>query len=150
MYPDERVARLVTQGFVPVRVHVREQAKAFHELGERYGAQWTPTILVLDDDGAEQHRIEGFLDAPDFLAQLELGLGKAAFKAKKWRDAQAHFRKVVDEHANTDAAPEALYWAGVSRYKDSGDAAALKETAAAFQKQYQGSVWAKKSSVWRG
>jgi hypothetical protein len=37
-------------------------------------AQWTPTILVVGPDGKELHRIEGFLDAPELLAQLLLGL----------------------------------------------------------------------------
>lgn len=46
-------------------------------------------------------------------------------------------------------APEALYWAGVSRYKATNDAAALAGTADAFARRYQDSVWAKKASVWK-
>jgi len=38
--------------------------------------------------------------------------------------------------------------AGVSKYKESGDAAALGETAKAFQSRYKDSPWAKKSSIW--
>jgi TolA-binding protein len=135
--------------FIPARVHVREQPAEYQRLGERYGVQWTPTILELDPDGAEQHRIEGFLEADDFLAQLELGLGKRAFKAGNWQEAERRLRDVVDRFADTDAAPEALYWAGVSRYKASGDATALKNTAAAFSTRYRDSVWAKKASIWK-
>lgn len=130
-------------------MHVREQAADFHRFGERYGAQWTPTILELDPDGAEQHRVEGFLDAPDLLAQLKLGLGKSLFKAKKWQEAERNFREVVEQYGQSDAAAEALYWAGVSRYKASGDATELKNTAAAFTRQYRDSPWAKKSSIWK-
>ena len=130
-------------------MHVREQAADFQRFGERYGAQWTPTILELDPQGAEQHRVEGFLEANDLLAQLTLGLGKTAFKAKKWQDAEKRFREVVDRYPNSDAAAEALYWAGVSRYKASGDASALADTAAAFGKRYRDSPWAKKSSIWK-
>ena len=90
-------------------MHVREQAADFHRFGERYGAQWTPTILELDPDGAEQHRVEGFLDAPDLLAQLKLGLGKSLFKAKKWQEAERNFREVVEQYGQSDAAAEALY-----------------------------------------
>ena len=46
--------------------------------------------------------------------------------------------------------PEALYWAGVSRYKGTNDPTALKDTARAFTERYQESSWAKKSSVWKG
>ena len=129
---------------------MRDQAADFQRFGERYGAQWTPTILELDPDGTEQHRVEGFLETSDFLAQLKLGLGKSAFKAKRWQDAERHFREIVDRYGQTDAAAEALYWAGVSRYKASGDATALKDTAAAFAKQYRDSPWAKKASIWKG
>ena len=55
----------------------------------------------------------------------------------------------MQQFPGTDAAPEALYWAGVARYKATGDAASLKDTARAFTQQYQDSTWAKKASVWR-
>ena len=58
MWPDERIVGLVEEEFVPVRVHVQKQAAVFQRLGERYGAQWTPTTLVLDADGTERHRVE--------------------------------------------------------------------------------------------
>jgi TolA-binding protein len=48
----------------------------------------------------------------------------------------------------SDAAPEALYWLGVSRYKSSGDPTALQQTAESFKTRYTGSTWAKKASVW--
>ena len=130
-------------------MHVRQQAADFQRFGERSGAQWTPAILELNPDGSEEHRVEGFLEARDLLAQLSLGLGKIAFKAKRWQEAEQAFREVVGQYPASDAAPEALYWAGVARYKG-GDAQALKETAAAFGTQYRDSTWAKKSSIWKG
>lgn len=47
-------------------------------------------------------------------------------------------------------APEALYWAGVSKYKASGDPGALARTAEAFRTRFTDSPWAKKASVWSG
>jgi TolA-binding protein len=55
----------------------------------------------------------------------------------------------VDAYPQTEAAAEAQYWAGVSRYKATGDGGALKETARAFDERYQDSPWAKKASVWK-
>jgi TolA-binding protein len=149
VYPDEKVARFIAESFIPARLHVREQAADFKKYGERYGAQWTPAVLIVDPDGNEQHRIEGFLEKDDFLAQLKLGLAKTAFKAQRWEDAERLFREIVDRLEKTDAAPEAQYWAGVSRYKASGNAAALQETAAAFDRKYRDSTWAKKASIWK-
>ena len=78
MYPDPRVVEFITERFEPVRVHVREQADEFKRLGAKFGAQWTPTILIIDPDGEVRHRIEGFLPVDDYLAQLMLGVGKSA------------------------------------------------------------------------
>ena len=148
MYPDPRVAGFVLDHFVPVRVHVREQGDEFKRLGARYGVQWTPTILVLDAEGEERHRIEGFLPADDLIPQLMLGLGLAAFAHGDFADAEQHFRELVSDHPNADAAPEAQYWAGVSRYKATNDPSALRETARQFQQRYRDTPWAKKASVW--
>jgi hypothetical protein len=142
------VARFVTENFIPARVHVREQADDFRRFGERYAAHWTPTILELDPEGEERHRIEGFLPVSDFLGQLSIGLAKLAFQRQEWQEAERRFREVVDRYPESDAAPEALYWAGVARYKGSGDGDALAETADAFAKRYEDTSWAKKASVW--
>jgi hypothetical protein len=148
VYPDKRVIQLVQENFIPARVHVKEQPEDFRRLGQRYNAQWTPTLLIIDPEGTERHRVEGFLPVEDILAQLTLGLAHSAFARQRWDEAERRFREVVDRFPNTEAAPEALYWAGVSRYKGKGDAGALGETARQFARRYQQSSWAKKASVW--
>jgi hypothetical protein len=138
----------VTEHFLPVRIHVREQPDAWKRLGERYGVQWTPAILVVDPLGVERHRIEGFLPADELLAHLTLGLGKSAFAHQQFGEAERWFRELVERYPRTDAAPEALYWAGVALYKKTNDATALAHTAEALMRQYPDSVWTKKASVW--
>jgi len=115
---------------------------------ERFGVRWTPTVLLLDPSGAERHRIEGYLPASDFGAQLLLGLGHAAFAAQDWKEAQRRFGQLLDEFPDSDAAPEAQYWKGVARYKETGDASALNETYREFQTRYRDTPWAKRASVW--
>ncbi len=148
MYSDPAVARFINDHMVPVRVHVREQRDEYKRLSQRFDAQWTPTILILDPDGDERHRIEGFLPTDDFLSQLELGLAKVAFQHQNYAEAERLYRNILAKFPTTDAAPEAQYWAGVSKYKASGDGSALAATAAAFRERYQDSTWAKKASVW--
>ena len=145
MYPESRIDKLVSESFHPVRLHVKKHPEAM----ERFGANWTPTVILLDSGGTERHRIEGFLPVDDFLAQLKLGLGKAAFQRGAFDEGERWFRAVVAEHPQSEPAPEALYWAGVARYKGKGDASALAETARAFTSSYTDSAWAKKASVWR-
>ena len=148
MYSDPKVARYITEHLEPVRVHVREQKDEYKRLSERYSAQWTPTILIVDSDGAERHRIEGFLPTDEFLSQVELGLAKVAFQRQNFAEAERLYRELVEKFPSTDAAPEALYWAGVSNYKGTGDGSALGATAKAFRERYQDTTWAKKASVW--
>ena len=149
MYPDSRVVQQIEQAFVPVRVHVKENREEFQRLGERFGAQWTPTILAIDESGQERHRIEGFLPVDDFVPQLALGAAHTAFGRGDFNAAAARFDEILTSYPNSDAAPEAQYWAGVSRYKDTNDPSALKETAERFMERFQETSWAKKSSVWR-
>ena len=139
---------MIMNDFVPVRLHVRDQAEDFRRLGKRFGAEWTPSILMLDPSGEERHRVEGFLPADDFLAQLGLGLGRIHFSAGRFQEAEDQFREVGERHPGSDAAAEALYWEGVSRYKRTDDPSALADTARAFQQAYSDSPWAKKASVW--
>ena len=144
MYPNPKVSDFVSKNFIPARFHVKEQGDAF----ARFGAQWTPTIEILDPTGKEQHRIEGFLPTDDFLAQLHLGLGHMNFKTGKFDQSEKDFESVVKNFPNSDSAAEAQYWAGVSRYQRSHNGADLKATAEAFKKRYSDSTWAKKASIW--
>ncbi len=57
------------------------------------------------------------------------------------------FREIADRHPDTDYAPQAVYCAGVSKYKG-GDASALPATARQLASRYGDTSWAKKSSVW--
>ena len=78
-----------------------------------------------------------------------LGRARMAFQQQRWAEAEQQFREIVRQLPQTDAAPEALYWAGVAPYKATGNPASLQATGQAFATQYQDSTWAKKASVWR-
>ncbi len=136
--------RFVSEHFVPVKIHVKERPQDFG----RFKAEWTPTVIVAEADGTERHRYVGYLPAEDFLAQLELGLAKAAFSRGQFDAAQRAFRDLVTRYPKTEAAPEAVYWSAVSAYKASGKPESLKQGGAELQQKYPQSDWAKKGSVW--
>ncbi len=138
------MSTFIINNFHPVRLQVKKHPEAM----ERFGVNWTPTGLVVTAEGKEQHRIEGYLPPDEFLGQLQLGFGHAQFATKNFADAERQFRDVCEKLPGTEAAAEAMYWAGVSRYKATNDPSALKATAQAFKDRYQDSNWAKKASVW--
>ena len=144
MYPDPEVAGFITENFIPDRAHVKEQQDVF----ALFGAEWTPTVIITEADGTERHRFEGFLPKDEFLAQLRLGLAHRARGRNEFAYAERRYRELVNA-APDDVAAEALYWAGVAKYKATNDGAALGETAKAFEKRFQTTTWAKKASVWK-
>lgn len=135
--------KFIHDNFIPVKIHIKEQPQVF----ERFGAQWTPTLLIVDPDGSERHRFEGYLPVDDFLAQLRLGLAHASRARSEWADAEKRYRELANNPKSGEVGPEALYWAGVSKYKG-GDQSALAETARFFKEKFPDSNWAKKASVW--
>lgn len=127
-----------------VEAHIKEHPAYFH----RFDAVWTPTVLVMDSDGVERLRIEGYLPKDEFRAHLEMGLARVAFMHKRWADAERMFAQVLERYPETKVAPEAVYWRGVSHYKRTNDHTVLGQVADEFKEKYQDSVWAQKASVW--
>ena len=105
-------------------------------------------MIILDPNGKERFRIEGYLPKDEFRAQLELALARVAFMSKNWKDAERRYTEVLARYPESKAAPEALYWKGVSHYKATNDHTVLGELPGQFQEKYPDSVWALKSAAW--
>jgi outer membrane protein assembly factor BamD (BamD/ComL family) len=101
----------------------------------------------MDAGGVERQRNEGYLPRNEFRAWMEMGIARLSFMSKQWPEATRRYGEVIERYPQTAAAPEAVYWRGVSRYK-MNDHAALGETAAALKDQYPASLWTAKASVW--
>ena len=103
---------------------------------------------MLDHDGIERRRLEGYFTRDEFRAQLELGLGRVAFMHKAWADAEARYAPIAEHHSGTHAAAEAVYWRGVSHYKATNDHTVLGQVASDLTASYPASIWTEKASVW--
>jgi TolA-binding protein len=105
-------------------------------------------VVILDSNGKERFRIEGYLPQEEFRAQLELALSRIAFMSKQFAEAEKRYSAVLDRYPNTQAAPEALYWKGVSHYKATNDHTVLGELPEQFRQKYPNSSWALKTAAW--
>lgn len=109
---------------------------------------WTPTILILDPDGRERWRFEGYLPKDEFRVNLEMGLARLDVMHKKWADAEKRYTKIVENHPDSVYAPDAIYWQGVSRYSGTHDHTALGAVAKTFTEKHKDSLEALKSQPW--
>ena len=105
-------------------------------------------MIILDPNGKERFRIEGYLPKDEFRAQLELALARVAFMSKDWKDAERRYTEVLERYPESKAAPEALYWKGVSHYKGTNDHTVLGELPGQFREKYPDSEWALKTAAW--
>lgn len=144
VYGQEDVMRFVNECFVPIKIDIKEHPESF----ARFNIDWTPTVIISDHEGKERHRVVGFLPTEDFLAQLQLGIAKVAFSTEKYEESRKGFAAVGRLHSETSAAPEGIYWAGVSAYRASGKTESLTQCAEELKQKYPDSDWAKKASVW--
>jgi hypothetical protein len=139
-YPDARVTEFVSRNFVGTKVDFPNAPEA----AKRLRVSWTPTILVLDPEGTEHHRFVGFLPPPDYLAQVTLGLGKSELDRGNHGAAAERFAAVVSGYPESEAAPEALYFLGVAKYRQTKDPSHLKTEWTKLREKYGSSEWAKK------
>jgi hypothetical protein len=109
---------------------------------------WTPTVLLLDSDGKERVRLEGYLPNDYFLAALESGLGRIAFVHKEYADAERWNGDVIDRYSKSHFAAEAMYWRAVAVYNATNDHTVLGKGAEELRRAYPSSVWAVKAIPW--
>jgi len=105
-------------------------------------------VLLLDSDGSERVRLEGYLPNADFTAALMNGLGRLAFVRKKYADAERWYGDAIARFGKAHFAAEALYWRAVSQYSASHDHTVLGRVAEELRSIYPSSVWASKSIPW--
>jgi len=129
---------------VPVEAHIKEHPAWFH----RFEAVWTPTVLLLDSDGKERVRLEGYLTNTDFMAALTSGLGRVAFVHKKYADAERWYDDVVTRFGQSHFAPGAMYWRAVARYSATHDHTVLSKVAEELRRTYPSSESASKAIPW--
>lgn len=119
-YIDPNVIAFINEKLIPLRLPASDPA-----LGSRFRVKWTPTLLILDSDGAEQYRTLGFYPPKDLIPSILLGMGKAWFNKPDRPAACDCFARIITEYPSSSMAPEAIYLNGVSRYIESHDVSNL-------------------------
>jgi len=143
-YPDKAVIDVIDENVVPVRAPFDAEP-----LATRFNVKWTPLLVILDADGKENHRSTGFLPPEELIPMILLARGKVHFTQGEWNPAITMLEKVVHEYGHSHAAPEAVYYRGVTRYKSTHKPEPLKEAYEKLQSAYPSSIWAKRALPYR-
>ena len=143
-YPNPQVSSFLLTHVIPVKVLYNAQP-----LAERFRVVWTPTLIILDSDGKELYREEGFLPPERILPALMLGMGKVKLHTRKFKEATAYLSELVSKHPNSEEAPEALYFAGVARFRETNDLRAMRDAYETLSKKYPRSGWTIKASPYK-
>jgi len=143
-YPNEKVIDFISQNVIPVRVLSGQQP-----LATDFNIKWTPSLLILDQEGKEHSRTVGFLSGEELIPSLLLGIGNGHANKDEFKDALSCYERLLAESPESDSAPEAVFQRGVNLYKSTHDPKPLKEAYNQLQERYPASQWTKRAYPYR-
>ena len=118
-YPQAAVADAITRYGIPVQFDNSnpQNQKLLHSIHHI----WTPDWRVFDYNGSELYRSDGFLPPDEFTPRVLCGYAMAYLRLKRFDDAEKIYVDVLTRFSTSYAAPEALYYLGVTRYRRNPD-----------------------------
>jgi tetratricopeptide (TPR) repeat protein len=143
-YPNDSVVEFIQKHLIPLRV-----AFDAKPLSTNFNIKWTPTLIVLDENGKEHHRTVGFFPPEELIPSLLLGIAKSHFDLERFSEALSTLDKIIAEYPKSDSAPEAVYLRGVCKYKNTHKPQPLKEAYEQLQANYSSSEWTKRAYPYR-
>jgi len=142
-YPEQDVIEQMEKSAVPVRIPFDSP------LADEFVVKWTPNLIFMDRERKRHHRIIGFLSPGELIPAVLLGVGKTFLETDDFERAAGFLKKVLDGHPLSHAAPEAVYFRGVCRYKGTHDGKPLKQAYETLQSDYPNTEWAKRAAPYR-
>lgn len=139
-YPHDDVRQALAEDFVCYKLNLKEPHPDHREASRETRIPWAPTFVFTDAAGREVRRFTGWLPPDEFVT--ELALTRGLYQVQKGRFAEAF--EILSPLGDS---PEALYWAGMAAFRDSGEMADLATHWNALRERHPGSTWATRASV---
>jgi TolA-binding protein len=143
-YPQPPVVELITAHTIPVQIDNSKPEN--QQFLQRIHHIWTPDVRILDHNGFELYRWDGFAPPPEFMARLLCGVGVSLLRLKRFDRAEAAFVDALTRFSTTYAAPEAQYYLGVTRYRRDPDSDELLTQWTNLRSRYPNSEYRMKQS----
>ncbi len=122
---------------------------------ETHHTFWTPTTAIFGIKGMnvqgvhEVQREIGFFEPDEFIATLHLGVAKVRLDQEEFDTALVHLNLLLEKFPTSERVPEALYFKGVTLYKQSNDPSYLKQAHVQLSSEYSASTWTRRSHPYR-
>jgi len=143
-YPQTFVQTIISDYCIPIQVNNTLDESKPMVAGFRH--VWTPDLRVLDADGYELYRWNGYLPPAEFAAQLLAALAHARLRLRQFDAAEVLYADALKRFPTALAAPEAQYFSGVTGYRKTGESNALLHGWHELEKTYPGSEWTVKQN----
>ena len=143
-YPNEEVIHEINESFVPLKLECNFGKPT--ELMKKYHVRWTPTLYIVEPAGSPRFHNVGFLPPEELLGHLELILAMDKFDRGQSEAAMNQLHMIPQKYSATNAAPQAIYYIGVAKYKKTREKRYLKEMYQNLADRYPDTLWAKKAS----
>lgn len=141
-YPSPQVDELLGERFVCHVVNTKAPTPEGRDLLRRFRLQWEPGLLFFDGRGNELRRVVGYRSPSRFVAELRLALAKRELLYREFKSALEHLDEARAAAPRAETAPEALFWAGIVRYRIAGgDKGVLEQAWSELERDYPDSRW---------
>jgi hypothetical protein len=116
-YSNRQVADFINERLIAVRLSVATDAR----LAQEFRIEYTPTIVLLDDERREQFRSVGGLSPQELIAGLLLGEGKSLCAKSRFRQAFSVLNQLLETYPGSR-------WVGeAAAFKEQCQAKAARE-----------------------
>lgn len=112
-YQHQETLTYIERNFVFIKYDISNHA------GQKLSTSpilWTPTFIILANDGSEVRKTTGYLNSQQFFSEMEIGRAVAFLRKAQPQIASEILGNYIANTDNNPLLPEALYWAGVVSY----------------------------------
>ena len=143
-YPQSAVGEAIERYCIPLQFD--NTTAAAEPVIEKYRHIWTPDLRILEPDGNELYRWNGYLPPFEFAPQFLAAVAHANFRLKRFDEAIALYEDVLTRFPTAFVAPEAQYFLSTSKYRKSHEASDLLHGWHDLEKTYPASEWTVKQN----
>jgi TolA-binding protein len=143
-YPQTAVSDAINAHCVPLQIDNTQPTA--EPLLQKYRHIWTPDLRILEADGTELYRWNGYLPPFEFAPQLLVAVAHAHLRLKQFDPAIEIYEDVVKRFPTSLFAPEALYFLGTSKYRKTHESTELLRGWHELEKSFPASEWTVKQN----